>query len=200
MRSIISLIQRPGLIRIGLDDLLSALRNPNSRCLFGYGESDSDNLPHDALHPGFEESLMDRGRMLSDATSILVQVAGGPAMTLSEVEILMQELNRHINDDTQILFGTAVDGRMGNRLAVTIISSLAASGAVAQKPVLERPAVAASPNEPVGETKRSPEPQTDPKPGEDKTGRHRSHHRVRIKSPEPRRNFRSRRQLNPHCR
>ena len=49
----------------------------------------------------------------------------GPAMTLSEVEILMQELGRHVDDDTQILFGTSVDGRMGNRLSVTLISSLA---------------------------------------------------------------------------
>jgi cell division protein FtsZ len=68
---------------------------------------------------------MDRGRMLADAASVLVQVAGGPGMTLSEVEILMQELGRHIHEQTQILFGTAVDGRMGNRLSVTIISSFA---------------------------------------------------------------------------
>src|ERR1700730_18029350 len=47
-------------------------------------------------------------------------------MTLSEVEILMQELGKHVRDNTQILFGTAVDGRMGNRLSVTIISSLVA--------------------------------------------------------------------------
>jgi cell division protein FtsZ len=46
-------------------------------------------------------------------------------MTLSEVEILMRELNKHISDHTQLLFGTAVDGRMGNRLSVTVISSLA---------------------------------------------------------------------------
>jgi cell division protein FtsZ len=37
----------------------------------------------------------------------------------------MQELGRHVRDHTQILFGTAVDGRMGKRLSVTIISSLA---------------------------------------------------------------------------
>jgi cell division protein FtsZ len=44
---------------------------------------------------------------------------------LSEVEIVMQELGRHIEDHTQIIFGTAVDGKMGNRLSVTLISSLA---------------------------------------------------------------------------
>jgi cell division protein FtsZ len=126
VRSIVNLIQRPGLIRIGFDDLLAALRSRNGRCLFGFGESDSDNRAHDALAQALKNPLMDRGRMLADAARVLVQVAGGPGMTLSEVEILMQELGRHVNEQTQILFGTAVDGRMEDRLSVTIISSLAA--------------------------------------------------------------------------
>src|SRR2546429_603823 len=125
VRSIVNLIQRPGLIRIGFDDLLAALRSRNGRCLFGFGESDSDNRAHDALAQALKNPLMDRGRMLADAARVLVQVAGGPGMTLSEVEILMQELGRHVNEQTQILFGTAVDGRMGDRLTVTIITSLA---------------------------------------------------------------------------
>jgi cell division protein FtsZ len=126
VRSIVNLIQRPGLIRIGFDDLLAALSTRASRCLFGYGESDSANRAHDALTQALRNPLMDRGRMLADSTHVLVQVAGGPAMTLSEVEILMHELGRHVSDQTQILFGAAVDGRMGDRLSVTIISSLAA--------------------------------------------------------------------------
>ncbi len=124
VRSIVNLIQRPGLIRIGFDDLLTALRNQNGRCLFGYGESDSDNRAHDALTQALRNPLMDKGRMLADASNVLVQVAGGPGMTLSEVEILMTDLGRHVRDHTQILFGTAVDGRMGNRLSVTILSSI----------------------------------------------------------------------------
>jgi cell division protein FtsZ len=126
VRSIVNLIQRPGLIRIGFDDLLTALRTRNSRCLFAYGESDSDNRAHDALTHALKNPLMDRGRMLADATNVLVQVAGGPGMTLSEVEILMQELGRHVSDQTQILFGAVVDARLGDRLSVTIISSLSA--------------------------------------------------------------------------
>jgi cell division protein FtsZ len=126
VRSIASLIQRPGLIRIGFDDLLAALKSPSGRCLFGFGESDSDNRAHDALTQALKNPLMDRGRMLADASHVLVQVSGGPGMTLTEVEILMQELGKHIRDETQIIFGTAVDSRMGNRLSVTLISSLAA--------------------------------------------------------------------------
>jgi len=152
VRSIVNLIQRPGLIRIGFDDLLAALRSPNGRCLFGFGESDSDNRAHEALTQALKNPLMDRGRMLADAARVLVQVAGGPGMTLSEVEILMQELGRHISEQTQILFGAAVDGRLGDRLSVTIISSLTAdedfipqqsqpaqSSAPAMPPVWEQP-------------------------------------------------------------
>jgi cell division protein FtsZ len=124
VRSIVNLIQRPGLIRIGFDDLFAALRNGNNRCLFGYGEADSDNRAHDALTQALKNPLMNRGRLLADATHVLVQIAGGPRMTLSEIEILMQELGRHVSDQTQILFGAVVDGRLGDRLSVTIISSL----------------------------------------------------------------------------
>jgi cell division protein FtsZ len=146
VRSIVNLIQRPGLIRIGFDDLLAALRTRNSRCLFAYGESDSDNRAHDALTQALKNPLMDRGRMLADATNVLVQVAGGPGMTLSEVEILMQELGRHVSDQTQILFGAVVDARLGNRLSVTIISSLSAEEEVLlQTPPAPSSASAATP-------------------------------------------------------
>jgi cell division protein FtsZ len=164
VRSIVGLIQRPGLIRIGFDDLLSALRSPSGRCVFGFGESDSGNRAHDALTLALKNPLMDRGRMLADASHVLVQVSGGPGMTLTEVEILMQELGKHIHDDTQIIFGTAVDSRMGNRLSVTLISSLAGEEDIAPPPA--KPAKAAkvakavAPPAPIAE----PEPVAPPEP------------------------------------
>jgi len=159
VRSIVNLIQRPGLIRIGFDDLLTALRMRNSRCLFAYGESDSDNRAHDALTQALKNPLMDRGRMLADATNVLVQVAGGPGMTLSEVEILMQELGRHVSDQTQILFGAVVDARLEDRLSVTIISSLSS-----EEEVLLQTPTSASASTPVRERYQTaaPEPEIQP--------------------------------------
>jgi len=95
---------------------------------------------------------MNKGKMLADAAHVLVQVSGGPGMTLSEVEILMQELGKHISDQTQILFGTAVDSRMGNRLSVTIISSLGSqSGAEAKRPITHTPMAPPEPMPPIWE-------------------------------------------------
>src|SRR6202022_2279049 len=163
LRSIVNLIQRPGLIRIGFDDLFRALRSDNGRCLFGYGEGDSDNRAHDALKQALKNPLMNKGKMLADAAHVLVQVSGGPGMTLSEVEILMQELGKHVRDNTQILFGTAVDGRMGNRLSVTIISSLVADEETVpqqEKTFAAPDPILAPPPPPILE---KPEPEASPK-------------------------------------
>jgi cell division protein FtsZ len=178
VRSIVNLIQRPGLIRIGFDDLFAALRSQNGRCLFGFGESESDNRAHDALTQALKNPLMDKGRMLADASHVLVQVAGGPGMTLSEVEILMRELGKHVRDHTQIVFGTAVDGKMGNRLSVTIISSLAAEDSIAPQAappmpepflapppaVLEQIEEPASPPAPIAKIESVPEAEIAPAP------------------------------------
>jgi cell division protein FtsZ len=161
VRSIVNLVQRPGIIRIGFDDLLSALRSRNGRCLFGFGESDSDNRAHDALAQALKSPLMDRGHTLADAARVLVQVAGGPAMTLSEVEIVMKELDRHVSDETQILFGTAVDGRLGNRLSVTIISSLSADEDLSQ---VQAPVASAPPMPPAWEQPNETPPKVDIQP------------------------------------
>jgi cell division protein FtsZ len=161
IRSIVNLVQRPGLIRIGFDDLVAALRSRNGRCLFGFGESDSDNRAHDALAQALKSPLMDRGRTLADAARVLVQVAGGPGMTLSEVEIVMKELDRHVSDETQILFGTAVDGRLGDRLSVTIISSFTADEPF---PQAQPPLSSAPPMPPVSQQHHEATPKTEVEP------------------------------------
>src|SRR5204862_3568819 len=130
---------------------------------FGFGESDSDNRAHQALTQALKNPLMDRGRSLADASSVLVQITGGPGMTLSEVEILMRELNKHIGEETQLLFGTAVDGRMGDRLSVTLLSSLPAEETEIplRKPTRRE---TAPPPEPVMEAPPEPVIQTPPEP------------------------------------
>src|SRR5436309_15118973 len=78
-------------------------------------------------------------------------------MTLSEVEILMRELNKHISEQTQLLFGTAVDGRMGDRLSVTLISSLPADEAEVAPRKSKAHAPLPSPPEPVIEPVAEPQ-------------------------------------------
>ena len=126
VRAVVDLVSRRGLIHLGFDDLLSALRSHDSRCLFGYGEASGRNRGQEALNQALKNPLMDRGSLLNQASNILVNIVGGNDLTLIEVQSVMEDLAHHIGDQTQLLFGAAVDPKLQGRLGVTLISSLGA--------------------------------------------------------------------------
>ena len=164
-------LNRNGLIHLGFDELAAVLHGVNARCLFGYGEAEGSNRSYDALARALKNPLMDKGRMLRDCETVLVQVSGGPDLTLDEVQLLMEEFNRYVNDHTRILFGAAVDPELAGRVTVTILSSVGDAPAAvvlperavtvpkpAPKPVAA-PAPVVAPAE--------PEPEVAPKPEEE---------------------------------
>ncbi len=126
VRAVVDLVNRRGLIHLGFDDLLSALRSHDSRCLFGYGEASGSTRGRDALAQALRNPLMDRGSLLGQAANVLVNIVGGPDLTLAEVQNVMEDLSEHIGERTQLLFGAAVDPKLSGRLGVTLISSLGA--------------------------------------------------------------------------
>ena len=164
IRALASLVRQRGLISIGFDEIVTALRGANdsgAHCVFGYVEATGDNRAHEALAAALKNPLMDKGRMLEDARNILVNIAGGPSMTLNEVQILMEELNRHLSDQTRLLFGAAVNPALGQRMTVTILSALTGD-APAPVEVVPRhiPRIESAPAAPVARevAPRPPEP------------------------------------------
>lgn len=131
VRAVVDLVNRRGLIHLGFDDLFAALRNHDARCLFGYGEAEGDNRAFAALEHALKSPLMDQGNLLSAAANVLVNIVGGEDLTLAEVQAIMEKLTGFIHEHTHLLFGAAVDPHMGNRIGVTVISSLSARGNVA---------------------------------------------------------------------
>lgn len=129
IKATMKIVSNPGIIRIGMDEILSALNTDDSRCLFGFGVAKGDNRAQEALEQALKSPLLDKGKMLDDAKNVLVHVGGGDSMTLFEIQLVMEELSKHIDDKkTQILFGTGTDKQLGDGLTVTIISSLSGAG------------------------------------------------------------------------
>lgn len=124
LRAVSTITTTPGLVKLGLDDLTSALANANGRCLFGFGEARGQNRGVEALKKALKSPLIDSGRLLHQTKNLLVHVAGGESLTLIEVEGVMKQLGRHVPDQTHILFGLGVDAKLGDSIAVTLISSL----------------------------------------------------------------------------
>lgn len=124
IKAVTRLVVRPGLINVGLDDLMSALSTTRSRCLFGSGIAEGENRSQAALENSLTSPLLDKGSLLEDATTVLVHICGGESLTLFEVELLMRGLSKHVPSSAHILFGAAVDPAMGDSLSVTLVSAL----------------------------------------------------------------------------
>ncbi len=124
IKAVIRLVIQPGLINVGLDDLMSALRTNRSRCLFGSGIAEGKDRATKALKNALNSPLLDQGALLKDAQTVLVHLSGGEDLTLFEIELLMQRLQKFIPDKAHILFGAAIDPAMGESLSITLISAL----------------------------------------------------------------------------
>ena len=124
IKAVIRLVVRPGLINVGLDDLMSALRTTRSRCLFGSGIADGKDRASKALRNALSSPLLDQGSLLKDAQTVLVHLSGGESLTLFEIELLMQNLQKHVPEKAHVLFGAAIDPAMGDNLSITLISAL----------------------------------------------------------------------------
>lgn len=124
IKAVIRLVVRPGLINVGLDELISALNTPRSRCLFGSGIAQGKDRVAKALGNALASPLLDQGALLQDAGTVLVHICGGENLTLFEIELLMQRLGKHVPESAQVLFGAAVDPTMDDSLSVTLISAL----------------------------------------------------------------------------
>jgi len=142
VRALVSMAKRRGPVHTGLDEVATAVRGESSRTLFGYGEADGDNRAHEALAMALRNPLLDRGRRLHDTESAVVHIAGGPDLTLDEVQILMDEVNKQMHEQTRIFFGAAVDPQLMGKLTVTIISGVPAEEFVETAPPPARQPIA----------------------------------------------------------
>lgn len=124
IKAVIRLVARPGIINVGLDDLVTALRSKRSRCLFGSGIATGKDRATTALRNALASPLLDQGTLLNNTQSILVHLSGGENLTLFEIELLMRQLQKYVPDKAHILFGAAIDPNMENQLSITLISAL----------------------------------------------------------------------------
>lgn len=168
LRAVSTMVSTPGLVKLGLDDLTKALAASNGRCLFGFGEARGKDRGAEALKKALKSPLIDQGRLLHQAKNLLVHIAGGDGLTLVEVEGIMKQVGRHVPDQTQILFGVGVDEKLGDAVAVTLLSSLGAEQ-LQNHPPAARPAARLEPpaparNEPLASAKAAPARPSGPPP------------------------------------
>ncbi len=127
IRSIIDFTERPALMKVGVSELMEVLRSKDARCIFGFGEGSGTSAVHDALAAALKSPLMDRGRMLAEAASVLVQITGGRSMSFAEVQGLMKAMGKHLPESAQVFLGVAIDERIDNGIRLTVLAAFGSS-------------------------------------------------------------------------
>lgn len=148
--AIAQLISAPGPLGIGLPDLLAVLNDGKGGCLFGTSAASGDNRAHEALEKALKSPLLDRGRLLDDAASVLVHLSGPPSLSFAEVGAIMQEIARQASEGSMLHLGVST---VPDHHAPVVVTILAKAGAP--------PAVAATPS---SRPRRAPLPERPPAP------------------------------------
>ncbi|PSQ41507.1 cell division protein FtsZ, partial [Halobacteriales archaeon SW_5_68_122] len=93
--------------------------------MIGLGESDSENKAQDSIRSALRSPLLDVE--FDGASSALVNVVGGPDMSIDEAEGVVEEIYDRIDPDARIIWGASVDkefdGKMETMIVVTGVDS-----------------------------------------------------------------------------
>ncbi|WP_336034658.1 cell division protein FtsZ [Halobacterium yunchengense] len=124
VKGITELITKPGLVNLDFADVRTVMEK-GGVAMIGLGEADSDAKAADSVKSALRSPLLDVD--ISSANSALVNVTGGPDMSIEEAEGVVEQLYDRIDPDARIIWGTSIDedldGEMRTMVVVTGVDS-----------------------------------------------------------------------------
>ena len=124
VKGITELITKPGLVNLDFADVRTVMEK-GGVAMIGLGEADSDAKAVDSVKSALRSPLLDVD--ISSANSALVNVTGGPDMSIEEAEGVVEEIYDRIDPDARIIWGTSIDeeldGTMRTMVVVTGVES-----------------------------------------------------------------------------
>lgn len=118
IRGITEIITRPGLVNLDFNDLRTIMKG-GGVALIGIGESESENRAEDAVLEAINSPLLKVD--IGGATGALINVTGGPDMTVSEAQKAAEVVQKAVSPSARIIWGAAVDPTMQNTIRVMLV-------------------------------------------------------------------------------
>lgn len=124
VKGMTELITKPGLVNVDFADVKTIMEN-GGVAMIGLGESDSESKAQDSIRSALRSPLLDVE--FDGANSALVNVVGGPDMSIEEAEGVVEEIYDRIDPEARIIWGASVDpkfeGKMETMIVVTGVES-----------------------------------------------------------------------------
>ena len=121
VKGISDIITQQGVINVDFADAVSVM-SQQGLALMGIGSGTGDKRALDAVQAAISSPLLEEVS-IDGATGILVNVTGGPSLTLHEVNEAIALIEDAAHEDANIIFGYVVDEKMGDDVTITVIAT-----------------------------------------------------------------------------
>ena len=120
VQGISDIITIPGLINVDFADVKSVMQASGS-ALMGIGRGTGEGRAIEAAKIATNSQLLETS--INGASGVIVNITGGPDMTLHEVTDATNIINDAVSDDAKIIIGAVVDGNIQGEIQITVIAT-----------------------------------------------------------------------------
>ena len=120
VQSISDLIAVAGLINLDFADV-KAVMEKRGNALIGIGMGVGENRATDAAEHAVSSPLLETS--IEGATDAIINVTGGPSLTLFEVEEAAEVVRKSANTDINTIFGAIISENLTDEIIVTVIAT-----------------------------------------------------------------------------
>ncbi len=121
VRGISDLVIAPGLINVDFADVRTIMTGMG-RALMGTGYGAGDKRAIEAAQQAISSPLLE-DVSINGATGILLNITGGPDLTLAEMNEACSLIAEAADPDANIIFGSVIDAHAGDQVRITVIAT-----------------------------------------------------------------------------
>ncbi|HEX7416388.1 MAG TPA: cell division protein FtsZ [Smithellaceae bacterium] len=121
VKGISDLILVPGLINLDFADVKNIMSNMGM-AIMGTGSAGGENRAVEAAQRAISSPLLE-DNTIQGARGILLNITGGPDMSLYEVNEASSLIQAEAHEDANIIFGTVIDENMKDEIRITVIAT-----------------------------------------------------------------------------
>ncbi|HLF29167.1 MAG TPA: cell division protein FtsZ [Anaerolineae bacterium] len=121
IQGISELITVPGLINLDFADV-KTIMSGMGMALMGTGIATGESRAVEAAQRAINSPLLEDAS-IDGARGVLINITGGPTMTLYEVAEASNLVHEAAHEEANIIFGTVIDEKMGDAIKVTVIAT-----------------------------------------------------------------------------
>ena len=120
VQGISDLITVTGNINLDFADVKTIMQNTGMAHM-GIGVASGENRAEDAAKQAVQSPLLET--TIEGARGVIINVTGGPDLGLQEVNTAAELVQRSVDPEANIIFGTVIDESMNDQIQITVIAA-----------------------------------------------------------------------------